>query len=300
MNAIGNLYIGTAGWSYEDWNGIVYPPTRPRGFHELTYLAQFFNTIEINTTFYRIPAPRMSASWVRRTKDLRDFLFVTKLWQGFTHERSQLNKSDVNAFKAGIAPLDESGRLGSILMQFPWSFRFTEENFEWLTRLAEQFSEYPVTIEQRHASWLSDDYFSFLKTHRIAFCNIDQPLFQHSIPLTEHVTAPIAYMRLHGRNYKMWFKEGAGVNERYNYLYGEKELLPIVDIVRRLLRQVTRVFVITNNHWRGQAVCNAVQMSSMLRGKKVRLSQTLLDHFPTLGAIAEEKGSLSEQQLNLL
>jgi uncharacterized protein YecE (DUF72 family) len=277
----------------------VYPSTRPRGFHELNYLAQFFNTVEINTTFYHIPSPRLSLGWVRRTKDLKDFLFVVKLWQGFTHERSHIEEKDVGAFKAGIAPLDDAGRLGCILVQFPWSFRCVRENIDWVERLADHFADYPLAIEQRHASWLSEEYFSFLQSRKIAFCNIDQPLFQHSVPLTDRVTAPHAYLRLHGRNREMWFKEGAGVNERYNYLYSEKEISPIVDAVRRLLRQAARVFVITNNHWRGQAVCNALQMRSMLRGEKIHIPQTLIEHFPTLRTIAEETLSSPEKQMNL-
>ena len=134
------IQIGPAGWSYQDWRGVVYPTPRPRGFHEASYLAHYFPVIEINTSFYRPPRPELSRLWVKRIEGIPRFQFTAKLYHVFTHERI-LNRDDVRVFKDGIEPLLEAGRLGAVLMQFPWSFRATQENQQYLQRLRKAFRQ---------------------------------------------------------------------------------------------------------------------------------------------------------------
>ena len=117
----GSIYVGPAGWSYADWGGIVYPPRKPHGFHEATYLAEYFDTIEINTSFYQPLRPAMCWQWLERVAGNTRFLFTTKLWQRFTHETGA-TEDDEKAVREGFDMLAGAGKLGAVLLQFPFSF----------------------------------------------------------------------------------------------------------------------------------------------------------------------------------
>jgi uncharacterized protein YecE (DUF72 family) len=146
------IRVGPAGWSYQDWAGQVCPKPQPRGFDPLMYLVQYFDTIEINSTFYRIPATTMTRSWAARVSDHPTFRFTAKLWQGFTHEGTA-SARDEAAFKQAMAPLQNVGKLGAVLIQFPYRFHHTPENRASLQRLADAFRDYPLVLEIRHRSW---------------------------------------------------------------------------------------------------------------------------------------------------
>ena len=153
--------IGPAGWHYSDWAGIVYPSRRPRGFHEWGYLAEFFDTVEINTTFYQPPKPQIVKVWLHQVAHNPYFRFTAKLWQRFTHQ-CYANRADESAFKEGLEPLMQAGKLGALLLQFPWSFRNTRQNREYLGGLGMQFMEYPLVVEVRHGSWNQPDIYRML------------------------------------------------------------------------------------------------------------------------------------------
>src|SRR5438067_1393279 len=255
------IRVGPAGWSYPDWEGTVYPPHGSK-FDALAYLAQFFDTIEINSPFYRIPPPTHAMSWVRRVASNRDFKFTTKVFRGFTHETAQLSRDDVTAFKHYLDPLVEANRLGAILLQFPWSFRNTPEGRVKLVDLFDAFAEYPRALEVRHASFQNDEFFQFLDEHDVAWVNVDQPLFSDSVKPAETTTGSFAYARLHGRNYEKWFAHAESW-ERYNYLYSKEELQPWVGRIETMA-QSKETYVITNNHFRGQAIVNAGDLQDAL------------------------------------
>ena len=256
-----DIRIGPAGWSYTDWEGTVYPPHGSK-FDALAYLAQFFDTIEINSPFYRIPPPNHAKSWVRRVASNRDFKFTTKVFRGFTHEKTTLSDADVKSFKHYLDPIIEADRLGAILLQFPWSFRNTPEARVKLVDLFEAFADYPRALEVRHASFQNDDFFAFLDEHDVAWVNVDQPLFSDSVKPAETTTGPLAYARLHGRNYEKWFAHAESW-ERYNYLYSKEELEPWAGRVERMSKEKD-VYAILNNHFRGQAIVNAVDLEQSL------------------------------------
>lgn len=283
-----NLHIGTAGWSYADWKGIVYPDVQPRGFHALDVLARWFNLVEINSSFYHPPSARNAEAWARRVAPYPEFQFTAKIWQRFTHERgSWPSEPEIRQYTEGIAPLREAGRLGAVLAQFPWSFRRTAANRQWLARVCDCFAGYPLVVELRHASWDVPELYAGFAAREIAFCNIDQPLFEDSIAPTAHVTAPLAYVRLHGRNYEHWFREESGPNDRYNYLYNEEELNPWLERIQAMRGRARSVYAVTNNHFRGQAVANALEIAAGLGAAKYGgLPPGLLAAYPRLRALA--------------
>jgi len=256
------IRIGPAGWSYTDWEGTVYPPHGSR-FDPLAYLAQFFDTIEINSPFYRIPPPTHAKSWVRRVASNRDFKFTTKIFRGFTHDAKELKAGDVDAFRAYLDPLAAADRLGAVLLQYPWSFRNSEESRDKLASLFRDFDGFPLAVEVRHASFQEEEFIRFLDDHGVAWVNVDQPLFHESVKPADTVTGPLGYVRLHGRNYEKWFAHAESW-ERYNYLYSKEELDPWVERIGRMAANEKDVYVITNNHFRGQAIVNAVDLQEAL------------------------------------
>jgi uncharacterized protein YecE (DUF72 family) len=263
----------------------VYPRPRPRGFQEAEYLAQFFDTIEINTSFYQPLRADMAKSWVNRVERNPNFKFTGKLWRRFTHEH-RASHEDEKTFKAGIAPLVEAGRLGALLMQFPWSFKNTRESRRYLSALVVQFMEYPLVVEVRHASWNRPQVFRLLADLGVGFCNIDQPVIGRSIGPSERATAGVGYVRLHGRNYDQWFSSENHPEERYNYLYSLAELEPWAERIKRVARQAEMTYVIANNHFEGKAIVNALQLIKLITERPVPVPQALMARYPELQPIA--------------
>ncbi len=278
--------VGVAGWSYPDWAGVVYPKA-PR-FDALSYLTAFFDTLEINSSFYRIPAARTTASWARRARVNPDFRFTLKLYRGFTHERTAAAVEE-EAFEDALRPLTEAAVLGAVLLQFPWSFKNDPESLDTLATTLDRFAGFPLVVEVRHASWNQPEFYAFLAERGVGFCNIDQPLIGKSLGPSERATGPIGYVRLHGRNYRDWFREDAGRDARYDYLYSEDELDPWMEKISELSDTASSTYVITNNHFRGQAVVNALQIRSRIEKRKVAAPPSLLEHYPVLekSAVAE-------------
>ena len=277
------IRIGTAGWDYPDWRGIVYPNrTKSRGFDELAYLARYFDTVEINTTFYRPGDPRAAAGWAARVAHNPVFKFTAKLWRRFTHERgSAFGAADVRAARAAFDVLQEAGRLGAVLLQFPWSFKRDDAAREWLRDVLAAFAAYPLVLEVRHASWNSADVLAELTEQGVGLVNVDQPLYRHSIAPAAHATSAVAYVRMHGRNYRDWFRRTASGNQRYDYLYTAAELAPWVARIEEIAaRPTTReLYAVTNNHNLGKAPANGGMITAMLEHRKVPLPPTLFAHY---------------------
>jgi uncharacterized protein YecE (DUF72 family) len=283
------IRVGPAGWSYSDWTGYVYPSRRPKDFHEAAYLAGFFDTIEINTSFYHPLRPDHAALWVERVRANPAFLFTAKLWQKFTHDPSA-TKEDERAVREGFDVLRKAEKLGAVLLQFPFSFHCTRETVSYLTAVLARFADYPLVVELRHSSWQTPETLELLREHQAGFCNIDQPIIGRSLEPSAESTSPIGYVRLHGRRYDTWFSDdpASPAHERYNYLYSTDELLPWVSRIRAVNEHTRDTFVVTNNHYQGKAVVNALQLLSILKGTKVKVPEPLRKHYPQLEQIADE------------
>ncbi len=280
-----DLRIGTSGWSYPSgpgtWNGIFYPAGRSRGrrFDELAYYAEHFNTVEVNTSFYRVPDPGRTRTWAQRTP--KGFDFSLKLFQKFTHTAMyregrglpggpaaeppplpEVTPADVDAMRLAIDPLAAAGKLGALLAQFPPSFHDSPEARGYLTWLLGAFGDYPMAIELRHRTW-SDRAaatLDLLGSHRAAWVQIDEPKFRFSIR-QNHLPnlRGLYYMRLHGRNAEKWWTHDHP-DERYNYLYSPQETAGVADTIATVRRLVQRIYVYLNNHFAAKAVANAAAL----------------------------------------
>lgn len=287
------IRFGPAGWDYKDWYGTVYPSPKPRGFDPLAYLVQYVSFIEINSSFYGPPTPTTAAKWRDAVRSKPEFRFTAKLWQRFTHERDTAWTNDeVDQVRQGFDVLHEAGRLGAVLLQFPWSFRNNEPNREWLRDLIATFGTYKLVLEVRHASWNVADVYQELSEAGVGIANIDQPLFKNSIAPAAKATSAVAYVRVHGRNYVDWFRIPAADatqaavlesrNAKFNYLYSVEELVPWVERIQTInaLPEVKDTFVATNNHYEGKAMANLIQLEALVMGQPVDPPPTLAHAYP--------------------
>jgi uncharacterized protein YecE (DUF72 family) len=305
----GEIRVGTAGWSYKDWEGIFYPlGMQRRKLHPLEYMARFFDTTEINTSFYGPLKPELAKLWCRKVAAVNPrFLFTAKLYRAFTHSpmavmeptsAATIRPTDEDEIRTreGLDAIANEERLGVLLIQFPVSFKNTSLNRDYLDRLLRQFIEYPRVVEVRHSSWNDAATLAAFADKNVGFCNIDQPLLGKSLAPTEHVTAGIGYVRLHGRNYEQWFADQGSAsdnrNDRYNYLYNDRELSGWKERIVRVAERTQTTYVITNNHFESKAGVNALELKAMIGGKRVLAPPTLLEKYPELRKIADaDEGS---------
>ncbi len=283
----GHLRIGTSGWSYPTgkgtWNGIFYPKGRGKGkgFDELAYYAEHFDTVEVNSSFYHPPTADTARAWVRRTPP--GFEFSMKLYQKFTHPKmfkeaqlkrapgaegamldllAQVTQSDIDEIKRGLDPIASAGKLGALLAQFPPSFKDSPASRDYLQSLLRVFGDYRVAVELRHKSW-SDrlgETLTVLNDFNAAWVQIDEPKFQFSIRQNylPNITG-FYYLRLHGRNVKNWWHHGS-TEDRYNYLYSKEELEPFAEVAIAVRSLVKKMYLYTNNHFAAKSVANALMV----------------------------------------
>lgn len=260
--------IGTAGWSYPHWNGLVYPKANIAGTHPLETLARQFDTVEINSSFYQALKPEVVQLWIKKVQSNPRFQFTAKLNQRFTHSRI-LDEGEIAAFKEGLKPLLRARKLGALLMQFPWSFKFTGENRDFFINLRRAFGEFPLVAEMRHSSWLAEEAIGTFIDYRVGFCNIDQPEYARAMPPTAFLTSGVGYVRLHGRNPQNSlgaYDKAAPRQRQHDYLYSETQLAEWMERIETIGRYAESTFVIFNNDAGAKSVVNALQLKAMVSG----------------------------------
>jgi len=313
---MGEIRIGTSGWNYPagpgTWNGIFYPAKkRGRAFDDLAYYAEHFETVEVNSSFYRLPEPSTALKWAKRTPP--GFDFSLKLHQKFTHQAMHqratspdlpgdgsatavptATRVDVDAFLTAVDPLADAGKLGSLLIQFPPSFRDTDDARDYLVWLLQSFKGYPIAIELRHRSWSNHEpqIVSLLNEHGAAWVQIDEPKFRFSIRQSHLPNLRrLYYMRLHGRNAEQWWTHDHP-DDRYNYLYSPGEIDGFSETVATVGRLVEKIYVYLNNHFAGKAVANAAMLRHRLRQPVTgEYSQEMLTRYPFLESVVSREGT---------
>ncbi len=255
------IYIGTSGYSYEDWIGPFYPPgTGKRDF--LAFYSARFPMVELNFTYYRQPEPHVLSSMLAATGN--DFVFSVKAHKSMTHEGDK-SQSTISAYLRGIEPLVAARRLTAVLLQFPYSFHYTEENRKYLAALCDNLKDLPLAVELRDSSWQRKSVYSELTSRNIATTVVDCPPLKGLPEPLPVITSDLGYIRFHGRNSRNWW---SGTNaSRYDYLYAEDDLDRWLDKIAEMAGNANVLLIAFNNHWRGQAVRNAVQLENLLRDK---------------------------------
>jgi uncharacterized protein YecE (DUF72 family) len=301
------ILVGTSGWNYPSgrgtWNGIFYPARRPRGFDELAYYAERFDTVEVNSTFYRPPDPGLAQSWVARTP--ASFQFAVKLYQKFTHPDMYLARpgatdwtvsaADLDQFRSGIDPLANAGRLAALLLQFPPSFQASDEARLYLDWLLDGLSAYPLAVELRHRSWsdAAPDTEQRLAAHRAAWAFIDEPKFASSV--RQRLSAigagsSLVYVRFHGRKAETWWEHDQS-EDRYDYLYSPAELQPFAEAARAAGASGKRVLMYMNNHFSAKSAANATvlkhQLGELITGDFPR---EFVERYPDLAGVVTTSG----------
>jgi uncharacterized protein YecE (DUF72 family) len=280
-------WIGTSGFSYPDWVGPVYP--RERREHPLAFLARYVDLVEVNTSHYRIPEASLAREWVRLVGGAPRFRFTAKLWRGFTHEPVAPTTADVAAQRAFLDALGSDGRLLAALAQFPPWFRASSRNEAVVVDLALAFEGVPLAVEMRDASWDRDDVRAAWRERGLSWVVADVLPGPRALPPTPLRTAPLAYLRFHGRS-AAWYEPGVGRDLRYDHLYAPEALAPWVESLRRLVDEDERVVVAFNNHPRGQALANALQMTAAFTRTRVPAPESLLGAYPRLAEVAKGDG----------
>ena len=305
---VGEILVGTSGWNYPSgrgtWNGVFYPARRPRGFDELAFYAQHFDTVEVNSSFYRpIEAPQ-ARRWVERTP--ARFQFAVKLYQKFTHPRMFLEKSggevwdvtrdDLDLARRGLDPMAEAGKLAAVLIQFPASFHATADTRPYLEWLLGALAAYPLAVELRHRSWTDEAAATraTLHAHRAGWVLIDEPKFASSIRQSLSTAArddsDVLYIRLHGRNAAAWWEHDKS-EDRYDYLYSAAELQPFAEAARDAAPRKKRTLMYMNNHFSAKAVANAAilkhELGQIVPGEYL---PEMTSRFPELQGVVTTSG----------
>ena len=261
---MGDIRLGTSGYSFQDWKGEVYPGGIRDSEMFAYYVNQFrFKTVEINYTYYRQPSAKSTESLAKKSP--KDFDFTVKLYGGITHEPWKSSPAKVDPrlcgeFLDGIKPLTDSGKLGCLLAQFPSSMRKGPEAWDYLHSLPDALGNLPLVYEFRNKEWAGEETLQTLKQAGIGFCAVDEPQIGPLMPLVPAVTSDIAYLRLHGRNPE-WF---TNPDHRYDYLYSESELGEMLPTIEEMASSSRTLYVEFNNCHAGSAVKNAKMLLAFL------------------------------------
>lgn len=252
VKPLNNVLLGTSGWSYKEWVGPFYEKSKKK----LTYYTRFFQTTEINSTFYRYPSKSTVYGFYRTAPP--DFKFSAKLPRLITHQKrldpNLKVENDLLRFLELLNPLKASRKLGAILIQLPPSFIF-EEDYDNLVSFLELLpQDFEFAAEFRDHSWLRNETWKLLKEHNVAYTIVDEPL----LPPEIHATADFAYIRWHGKGVRPW----------YNYHYSMPELEAWVPKVEAISKKVDKVYGYFNNHYHGYAPENCIEILEMLNAAK--------------------------------
>lgn len=291
------IAVGMGGWDLEPFHRLFYPPKPKKGFRKLEYYSQFFDSVEVNATFYTTALTSDHARrWLADVAGNRDFVFTVKLYRGFTHT-FDATREDVQSVRRLLEPLAAAGKFGGLLIQFPYSFTNIKERRLYLMKLGKVFQPYRLFVELRHNSWNPDTsglMYNFFQENKLHLVNVDLPGIKQHMPLTSVAWDGAAYFRMLGRNVQTWnypWRENeAGthmVSDRYHYLYSEEELEHLVYLIEQVRTLTPTTFVVFHNDPEANSLVNGFQLRHLLRKKhRVLVPQNLVQAFPALKQIS--------------
>ena len=252
------LYLGTGGYSNDDWNGIFYPEDA-KSSQYLGLYAEHFNAVELNSSFYNIPGTKAFAGMVKKSD--AKVRFAVKLPSAMTHSRDADTDLYQRLFES-VEPLREAGMLGPFLAQFPYSFHRTPENRVYLKSLTERFTAAgeALAVEFRTADWHLPEVYDALRKSGLIAVSVDYPPLPNMPKPKLLETSSTAYIRLHGRNERTWYG-GKSAAERHDYLYSKDELQPWVRAV--VESELEQVFIMFLNTTKGHALKNLKMMGEL-------------------------------------
>jgi len=263
-----DVFIGTSGYSYVDWNIEFYPEGLDKK-DQLSHYSKVFNTVEINFTYYSLPNPYIFKNMIKRVEG--DFIFSVKAYSGVTHTRD-CRKEDFKKFINSLQPLIAEERMGPILLQFPWAFKLNKGNLDYLSRIKEEFGDLDLCVEFRNNSWLEEVALKHLRNLNYGFCNVDEPQLKGLLPPTSISTSKTGYIRFHGRNDLNWWKPKYAY-QRYDYLYTKEELGEWVPRIKEVAENTKKTHIYFNNHYKAQAVRSAKILQGLLEDSDISTSQ---------------------------
>ena len=257
-----SIFVGTSGYSYDDWNVCFYPAELDKK-EQLKYYSTVFNTVEINFTYYALPYPSIFKKMVEKVG--RNFIFSVKAHSGITHSRN-LEMKDIKQFIISLQPFIKENKMGSILFQFPWAFKFSTKNCNFISQIRKSFGDLELCVEFRNNSWLREETIELLKSLNIGFCNVDEPPLKGLLPPTSICTSEAGYIRFHGRNALNWWKPKYSY-QRYDYLYTREELREWVPRIKEVASGTKKTYIYFNNHYKAQAVRSAKILQELIEDK---------------------------------
>jgi uncharacterized protein YecE (DUF72 family) len=242
-----NVFLGTSGWSYREWEEVFYQKGEKR---KLRAYSKVFKTVEIDSTFYRYPSKGMVMGWLRYSPS--NFVFTAKLPKVITHDKKlglkEDVKGDLTAFLEIMRPLQLGGKLGCLLIQLPPKYDYNLENLESFFNILDSLFRYAV--EFRNLSWVRSETWDLLTEYKVAYTIVDEPL----LPPEVHLTTDFAYFRWHGRGERPWF----------DYLYEKSEIDEWVPKVEEAAKKVNKIYGYFNNHFHGYAPENCLYLIEKL------------------------------------
>jgi uncharacterized protein YecE (DUF72 family) len=293
------IKVGTCSWTDPTLTetDAFYPRTNMTAEERLSFYAENFPIVEVDSTFYAPPSERVAGLWVERTPphftfDVKAFRLLTQhptppssLWKGFREKLPaevadkrnvymrdlprDLQAEAVAAFRDALMPLHSAGRLGVVLFQFPPFVYPTRGAFGYMKWVAEHLEDFQLAVEFRNERWLDDentsDTLDFLERHSLAYVCVDEPQgFKSSVPPVVAVTAPVAEVRFHGRNAENWEKKGISAAERFRYDYPKEELAEWVPRVEAMAKEADTVHALMNNCYSDYGIRSAHHLQELL------------------------------------
>lgn len=271
----GQLFIGVTGWNHPHWQSLLAIQDESRPHAAVQHLSEMFNLLEITASYYHPPETKIVQAWLREVREARRFYFSARLWNKLVRERALLLQNDIRLMKAALTPLHEAGRLGAVLVPVLSTLRYSESNELWLLGLLDAFAEYPLFVENLHASWAKSDTLLRLQDRGIGVVQTAAPESLRPEAFAQFAGKRVAYFRCRGAR--------ESDNE---YLYSPAELTNFALKIKQLLPSLSACLVTFANHAQGYALANALQLQNACTGAAFPPPANLLQAFPALQYLA--------------